>query len=65
MTLETCTVGNRDGQPTLVVAPFGRAVAKLSRKGRRLSHVMLTDSWEVNYIEVYRKFLPVLHLNKS
>ena len=60
-----CTVGNRDGEPTLVVAPFGRAVAELSRKGRRLGNVMLADSWEVIYIAVYRDFLPVLNLNKS
>ena len=62
-------MGNRDGQPTLVNAPFGRAVAELSRKGRRLGHVMLADSCEVIYIAVHGKyvllFLLVLHLNKS
>ena len=62
-------MGNRDGQTTLVVAPFGRAIAELSRKGRHLGHVMSGDSWEVINIAVYRKYLRVtmseLHLNKS
>ena len=58
-------MGNLDGQTTLAVARFGRAVAELSRKGRRLGHVLLGDSWEVSYISVYRKYLRVLHLNKS
>ena len=49
-------VGNRDGQPTLVNAPFGRAVAELSRNGRRLGHVMLADSCGVIYIAVYGKY---------
>ena len=43
----------------------GRAVAEISRKGRRFGHVLLANSWEVIYIVVYGKFLSVLHLNKS
>ena len=31
---------------TLVVVSFGRATGGLSRKGRRMGHTMLTDSWE-------------------
>ena len=62
--LKICTVGNRDSQPTLVVASFGRAVAELSRKRRRLGHVMLADSLKIIYIAVYWEFLSVIYLKK-
>ena len=63
-----CKEGNRDGQPTLLNAPFGRAVAELSRKGRLFGSCnVLADSCKVIYIAVYSNifFLPVLHLNKT
>ena len=56
LNLKIGKVGNRDAQPTLVNAPFGRAVAELSRNGRRLGHVMLVDSCGVIYIAVYGIF---------
>ena len=40
-------MGNRDGLPSLVVVSFGTGVGDLSRKGRRLGHAMLADSWEI------------------
>ena len=51
-----CKVGNRDGQPTLLNAPFGRAVAELSRNRYVLGHVMLAGSCKVIYIAVYSKY---------
>ena len=56
-------VGNLDGQPTLVNAPFGRAVAELSRKGGHLDHIILADSCEVIYIAAYRKYFSISFTN--
>ena len=49
-------LGNRDGVSTLLKAPFGRAVAALSRNTYVLGHVMLADSYKVIYIAVYSKY---------
>ena len=59
-------MGNHDGQPpALVVVPFGRVVAELSRKASHLGHVMLANSWEVINIAVFWEFIPVLRLKRS
>lgn len=60
--------GKCDGQPTLVVESFGRAVVEFFCKGRpKIGHTMLADCWEnleVQYftLQTMGKILLVLHL---